>query len=501
MSTFELRRPEEAREYLLVGFCLARTGPPTSQRLRETLAWALEITSNGNPLPLPGFITDVGQFANRFASLDVLQDSAPDIESHSENNTSILSKIDTGLARRYEDYVLGKLYADLSIERAVDALQKFQGLDRVRAVAYLITQIAQRSQLDGAIISPAVIKGLLAAQSDQLSQELLHAYRTEIPPGMLQQLEQLIGSVRSVGELLGAEDVFELERGIALTPFGQRIALRQLLQAVEYLSVSLPKQKPRGAGRQYSVATNIFQEDFFPVGGFTSISNRGTLESLLRSELAYIDDHERPDLFDVKFVRDELLYYSRDENQFLRRRVCFIFVLDASLEMARVKDTGFFWQRIIYILATIVVAVRSLIDWLNADALRFEIIIPEDSEGHPLANEQSLMETIFQDEIQNGTVSILRLKEEEAIARCQHNARQFLCHLTFLIACPYSRFHRILVSPDLQNSLAAGAIPLISVLEAEDPYPTVQYDDETRDFEGDIDAWRSALKFLMEAWL
>ena len=26
---------------------------------------------------------------------------------------------------------------------------------------------------------------------------------------------------------------------------------------------------------------------------------------------------ERPDLFDMKFVRDELLYYSRDENQFL----------------------------------------------------------------------------------------------------------------------------------------------------------------------------------------
>ena len=29
---------------------------------------------------------------------------------------------------------------------------------------------------------------------------------------------------------------------------------------------------------------------------------------------------ERPDLFDIKFLRDELLYYARDENRFLRRR-------------------------------------------------------------------------------------------------------------------------------------------------------------------------------------
>ena len=73
--------------------------------------------------------------------------------------------------------------------------------------------------------------------------------------------------------------------------------------------------------RRYSVATNIMEEDHYPIGGFTSISNRGTVESMVRSELAYIDEGMRPDLFDIKFARNELLFYSRDENQFLRRRL------------------------------------------------------------------------------------------------------------------------------------------------------------------------------------
>ena len=61
--------------------------------------------------------------------------------------------------------------------------------------------------------------------------------------------------------------------------------------------------------------TRALDEDTYPVGGFTSISTRGSIESLLHSQLAYMETDERPDLFDIKFLRDELLYYARDENQ------------------------------------------------------------------------------------------------------------------------------------------------------------------------------------------
>ena len=82
---------------------------------------------------------------------------------------------------------------------------------------------------------------------------------------------------------------------------------------------------------------------------------------------------ERPDLFDVKYVRDELLYYSRDENTFLRRRQTFVFVLQPDLVQARFKDVRLPWQRVILLLALLVVVVRRQCEWLREDALRFEI--------------------------------------------------------------------------------------------------------------------------------
>ena len=87
------------------------------------------------------------------------------------------------------------------------------------------------------------------------------------------------------------------------------------------------KVKPLAGRRE--VPTRVLDEDTYPVGGFTSLSTKGTVESLLQSQLAYMEREPelRPDLFDVKYVRDELYYYSRDENQFLRRRRTFVFCL------------------------------------------------------------------------------------------------------------------------------------------------------------------------------
>ena len=140
--------------------------------------------------------------------------------------------------------------------------------------------------------------------------------------------------------MLAPEDVFELEHGTALAELGQRVALRQVLQAARRFEDALPARRVRPfAGRQ-EVPTHVLDEDTYPVGGFASISNRGSIESLLHSQLAYMEPESaaRPDLFDVKFLRDELLYYSRDENQFLRRRRTFVIVLAPDLVQARFKD-------------------------------------------------------------------------------------------------------------------------------------------------------------------
>src|SRR5205823_679693 len=133
----------------------------------------------------------------------------------------------------------------------------------------------------------------------------------------------------------------------------------QVLQAATYLEAALPARRPRQGPHRHDVPTRLLDESTYPVGGFASLSTRGSMESLLQSQLAYMEKIDvidpltlpspppgggegngyslalseeegrvrAPDLFDAKYLRDELLYYSRDENEFLRRRRTFAFML------------------------------------------------------------------------------------------------------------------------------------------------------------------------------
>src|SRR5262249_54150544 len=158
---------------------------------------------------------------------------------------------------------------------------------------------------------------------------------------------------------------------------------------------TLPRRRVLPLARRMEVPTRILDEDTYPVGGFTSISNRGSVESLLHSQLAYMepDNAERPDLLGIKFLRDELLSYARDENLFLRRRRTFIVAFDEDLVDARFKDakSDLEYQRIVMLLALVCVVVRKLTEWLSTDALTFEFIFLGEGEKEPLAHERNLM--------------------------------------------------------------------------------------------------------------
>src|SRR5262249_40245758 len=135
---------------------------------------------------------------------------------------------------------------------------------------------------------------------------------------------------------------------------------------------------------------------------------------------------ERPDLFDIKYLRDELLYYARDENQFLRRRRTFAFVLFPDLVHTRFKDADLPYQRGVLLAALLVVAVRKLSDWLSTDALTFVFFVVGQDE---LAPELSLLRTLLQEQIDTGTVVIVeKATREQAERDCALRARRSLCH-------------------------------------------------------------------------
>jgi hypothetical protein len=287
------------------------------------------------------------------------------------------------------------------------------------------------------IVSPGLLKSLAQQPPEELlAESWLLLEEHGFSPAMLAELEQLTQAVRGTGEVLGREDIFELEHGTALAGFGQRLALRQVLQAAAWLEESLPQQKPRTPQRRQQVATRMFDEDLYPVGGYTSLSTRGTIESLLQSQLALMERDERPDLFDIKFLRDELLYYARDENQFFRRRQTLVFALSPDLVGLRVKDGQLRWQRIVLLLAVLLTTVRKLLAWLSDESLVFRIVLLDG--GVRLDDEAELLAMLLSEEIAGGNVIIDRaVSSQQLVEECNQAARRSQCRC-LMVSCSAS---------------------------------------------------------------
>ena len=476
MPTHEIRDSQLAREHLLAGLWLSRAISPGEESVKAALAVALEMASEGHPLPPLGFVADVERVA--------LGAHGP----HVATEPLHVPGFDSALVRKYEDYVLGKLYADLSFERGADALLRYQGRDRIRGLAYLLERMQARTGCGGTILSPAIIKSLQQVPPQELLAEgwrLLQ--QSGLSPALIAEYEDLVTAVRNTGDLLGTEDVFELEHGTALAEYGQRVALRQVLAAARELAAELPQQKPRAQPRREQVATRILDEDAYPVGGFSSISTKGSIESLLHSQLALLEE-TRPDLFDIKYVRDELLYYSRDENQFLRRRRTYLFALDADLTAARFKDPEFPWQRIVLAFGLLLAATQKLSDWLSQDALKFHFLFLTREPQHSLQDEQELLATLLSQEIEAGSVTVEPLSPQLLAARCTSEARRSLCHC-LIVSTSEKPF----------NSTSAA----VTRLRLDSAVPAWSWDDEPfqTPAESGVAGWQTLLRQLLETWL
>ncbi len=478
MTLYELRDPDEARRHVLQGLWLARAAAPAPEAVRQSLQWSLEIASGGSPLPPAGLVADIGHLA---LGTDTGGIAGAD---------ALIATLPAGLTREYEDYLLGKLYADRTFQRGADALLRYRGRDRTRGLAFLLTQFTQRAGIGGVILSPAVIKTLLGEPAEEILAEGWQSIDVDgLSPALIREYERMIEAVRYVGEVLGPEDVFELEHGTALAGFGQRVALRQVLQVAAEMERRLPHQRPRPRVRRHQVATRFLEEDLYPVGGFASIANRGTMESLLHSQLAYMEPQQRPDLFDVKFLRDELLYYSRDENQFLRRRETFIFALGADLVHARFKGTGLPYQRIVLLLSVLLVAAGKLTEWLSSESLLFEFLFLDAGDESSLRSEKTLVQTLLREQIAGGTVVVESIAADDVGPRCQQRARRSRCQCLWASTRPAGFSSE---SADVAELVVAG------------PRPDVRVDGEAADLglcDDAVEAWTVALQRLLEWWI
>jgi hypothetical protein len=480
IKTYILRDLSEAREFALQSLWWQRVAAPTAATVRPILEWAREIASNGDPLPPLGALADLGHLAFGIET---------DRRRRSSNPAEALLPIN--LLRRYEDHVLGRIDADWAFCRAADALRRYHGRDRAKGLVYLFNQFRLRCRFPGVEFSPAVLTSIAETPSAQVLSQGWDSLQKQGPLPLLVELyEALVKAVRGTTELLGPEDLFELEHGTALADLGERLARRQVLQAVSQLEAMLPRNRPCPSAQRRDVPTRILDEDTYPVGGFSSLSTRGSIESLLHSQLAYMEAEERPDLFDVKFLRDELLYYARDENQFLRRRRTFVFVLAADLVATRFKDPELPYQRGVLLLALIVLLVRKLTEWLHSDALQFKIVFVSNDKSDPLKPERELLKTLLPEWLANGTMALLNEPSTHLVQLCGDWARRSLCHCLSIATGIPSTF-------DAEESILtrlriAGPVPALGDAASE---PTMG------EAETPLDIWSLTLQEILKSWI
>jgi len=416
-TIIELRELDAARRYILEGLWLQRAVKPSARTVRAALEWAMEIASAGHPLPPIGFVADVGNVA-----FGVDPDQRVK-EAHTVPGWP------PALGRSYEDHVLGKLYADWTFERAGDALRKYKEADRRRGLAYVVNQIRERTGIPGVMLPPAVIRTLLTTNADELLQSGIDGLVRDGPsPLLVEMYEAIVSAGRRMAEVLDQADILALEQGTALADMGEYVAHRQILQTTTKLESRLPARPVKPLIGRKEVPTRVHDEDQYPVGGYTSISTRGSIESLLQSQLAYMEK-ETPDLFDMKFVRDELFYYSRDENQFLRRRRAFVFVLFPDLISARFKDAELPCQRIVMVQSLILALVRKLTDWLSTDAIRFDVLFVQEGGKTALEEEAKLLTLLLREPIERGDGTVAdRPNKDAVIAYLNRLARMAQVH-------------------------------------------------------------------------
>jgi hypothetical protein len=452
MPVRELLNLDEARRFVHQGLWMQRRLiPPSASHVRAILEWSLEIASAGAPLPPIGFVADIG--------LEVFDMARGEQRTPQQGATFGLAPT---LARAYEDQVLGKIDTDSAFERAKDALKKYDpGKDRVRGLAFLVSSLQQRAQLPGVILPPSIIRTMIDASADETLRRGHESLRGDgLMPLLEESYRAMVDAARRTAEWLTEADIRALENRIALAAEGQRLAHELVIRAKRELQETLPQFKLQPLDKLHDVPTRVLDEDTYPVGGFNSISTRGGVESLLQSQLAFMEKEDRPDLFDIKFLRNELYYYSRDENQFLRRRRRFVFAMYPDLAQARVKEPDQNYQRIVYLLGLILAAVEALTNWLGDDALHFDFVFLHDEDSFPLNLEYELLELLFMEQIANGTVTLYPSREflpaapsavlaepappksenaparmhteEQLAALCEEFARRNLCNLVTL---------------------------------------------------------------------
>ncbi len=361
-AAVELRDPEDARDWLAGGLALVRVGLPGPATIREATPWIRALASADPELPPAGLVADLGRLLTQPGARPRHVTSGPLVRT----------------LRSYEDLVIGRIAVDPMREAAADALRALPERLRPVGIALFVEQILDRVRFSAPVsIDPGALRDLDRRTGEEWVVRGGAALRNDAASILEASYAELVACFQRSARPLEPGDIATLEQLDVLELRSERLALRQVVDASAALSRGLPRRMKPSRRRAGHISTRLDDESAYPVGGFSSISNRGAMENLVTSELALMEDGPEVDLFDVRYAEGELLFYTRDETAFVRERRRITVVLDASIDSLRYRDPGLPYQRIVLVLAWVRTLVEQLANWLSRSELTVRIALPE----------------------------------------------------------------------------------------------------------------------------
>ncbi|MEL6342401.1 MAG: hypothetical protein AAFV53_04665 [Myxococcota bacterium] len=320
------------------------------------------------------------------------------------------------LRLRYENQICGRLLLEPNLSEAFDLMREqrtegglqsdgFAGRAQ-RLMELLLRQFAPHYPRTPRS-NPAHLRILAPPEGDAEAAHARFVETMEDPDFFSTRLRALVdGTANAVpwSQMLLDEDRFELANYEVLREEAVRIGCRQIIE----VSRRLGEVDPRGVfiADEGEAETAFLDESQYPAGGLAGLTNRGSMENLVLSELVYIDRQMAIDLFDLRFLEGELLFYLRDDGLLRRKRRTVHLILDADASMAR-KPMGYDVQLSILLQGLLLRLVRDLVSVFSQDALTLSVmyLFPRGAAAS-WKQELSLMRLLLDDLIGQGLLTI-----------------------------------------------------------------------------------------------
>lgn len=396
----ELRGVADVAGWIAAGLCLSRV-PAEDDALVS--AAILACANERGSMPPPGMVSDV-------AALLVGQ------------RLPVLAPINgdgdlRGALRAYDDDVLARLVTTARFDDVLAAFAHLSPDERPLAIALVVGAICDRAAFTGTSVSLAALRRALSRPSSERDTTGRQRLLTDTDTAQLAEAYlRLARSARQSRALVDDRVVFAIDHLTVLRSLGSRVTADHIQAAAEAVTQRLPKRLPSKCAQRGIENTRIQDDDLYPAGGFTSIApggaSTGNIENLVTSEVVYMEKDEIIDLFSLRYLEDELLFYTRDDSEFRRHRHAITIIIGPDLDHARVKDKGVPWQRLVLALGFLVATIRWLTEKLDDQALAIRIAFPP----RLLSEERAILALLLKAEIARGQVVVVEEPWSEAIA-------------------------------------------------------------------------------------